>query len=122
MELIKINTDHYELDGIKVTDRLSEVKELLGEVDKFELFLDREIELGLSPKDIVERIKWYYQTYFKEDNKAKKYTEEDLKYMFECGRNYQNNAEITFKASFEYILQTKTSWQVEIVNGKLKLK
>lgn len=122
MELIKINTDHYELDGIKVTDRLSEVKELLGEVDKFELFLDREIELGLSPKDIVERIKWYYQTYFKEDNKAKKYTEEDLKYMFECGRNYQNNAEITFKASFEYLLQTKTSWQVEIVDGKLKLK
>lgn len=122
MELIKIDTDHYELDGIKVTDRLSEVKELLGEVDKFELFLDREIELGLSPKDIVERIKWYYQTYFKEDNKAKRYTEEDLKYMFECGRNYQNNAEITFKASFEYLLQTKTSWQVEIVDGKLKLK
>lgn len=122
MELIKIDTDHYELDGIKVTDRLSEVKELLGEVDKFELFLDREIKLGLSPKDIVERIKWYYQTYFKEDNKAKKYTEENLKYIFECGRNYQNNAEITFKASFEYLLQTKTSWQVEIVDGKLKLK
>lgn len=43
-------------------------------------------------------------------NKAKekyKFTEEDMKYMFECGRNYQNNAEITFKMSMEYLIQPK---------------
>lgn len=43
-------------------------------------------------------------------NKAQetfKYTYEDLKYMFECGRNYQNNAEVTFKMSMEYLVQQK---------------
>ncbi len=43
-------------------------------------------------------------------NKAKekyKYTEDALKYMFECGRNYQNNAEITFKMSLYYLQQPK---------------
>lgn len=43
-------------------------------------------------------------------NKAKEkynYTEEDMKYMFECGRNYQNNAEITFKVAMEYLSQPK---------------
>lgn len=34
-------------------------------IDKFESFLDREIQLKLSPKDTIERIKWYYQKYFK---------------------------------------------------------
>ena len=39
------------------------------DVDKFEKFLDNEIELGLSPKDTIERIKWYYKTYFKQPKK-----------------------------------------------------
>ena len=29
----------------------------------------------------------------------KLYTEEQAKYFFECGRNYQNNAEITFRVA-----------------------
>jgi hypothetical protein len=29
------------------------------------------------------------------------FTEEDMKYIFECGRNYQNNAEVTFKVSIQ---------------------
>ena len=29
------------------------------------------------------------------------FTEEDMKYIFECGRNYQNNAEVTFKVSMQ---------------------
>jgi len=29
----------------------------------------------------------------------KLYTEEQIKYFFECGRNYQNNAEITFRVA-----------------------
>jgi hypothetical protein len=39
--------------------------ELVVEADKFEKFLDNEIELKLSSKETIERIKWYYQTYFK---------------------------------------------------------
>ena len=33
----------------------------------------------------------------------KLYTEEQAKYFFECGRNYQNNAEITFRVAKEEI-------------------
>jgi hypothetical protein len=33
----------------------------------------------------------------------KLYTEEQAKYFFECGRNYQNNAEITFRIAKEEI-------------------
>lgn len=37
-----------------------------------------------------------------------KFTEEDMKYMFECGRNFQNNAEITFTVALEHLSQPKT--------------
>jgi hypothetical protein len=33
----------------------------------------------------------------------KLFTEEQAKYFFECGRNYQNNAEITFRVAKEEI-------------------
>ncbi len=33
----------------------------------------------------------------------KLYTEEQAKYFFECGRNYQNNAEITFRVARDEI-------------------
>lgn len=33
----------------------------------------------------------------------KLYTEEQAKYFFECGRNYQNNAEITFRVAKDEI-------------------
>lgn len=31
------------------------------------------------------------------------FTEDDMKYIFECGRNYQNNAEVTFKVSIDHL-------------------
>jgi hypothetical protein len=34
--------------------------------DKFEDFLDDEILLNLSPKDTIERIRWYYIQFFKQ--------------------------------------------------------
>lgn len=43
-------------------------------------------------------------------NKARekyKFTDADMKYMFECGRNFQNNAEITFTIALEYLSQLK---------------
>lgn len=36
----------------------------------------------------------------------KLYTEEQAKYFFECGRNYQNNAEITFRVARDEIPTT----------------
>jgi hypothetical protein len=64
--------------------------------------VEKKLNENCNPKIAAIMIKGY--------NKAKekyKYTEEDLKYMFECGRNYQNNAEITFKVSLDYIQQPK---------------
>ena len=68
----------------------------------------------------------------------KLYTEEQAKYFFECGRNYQNNAEITFrvardeiptkpielpsdeevhKSSPHQILNSNNSWDIGFHNG-----
>lgn len=102
---------------------LSEVKELLGEVDKFELFLDREIELELSPEDTIERIKWYYQKYFKEDNKDRKYTEEDMRKMFDIGEglsSFNDSDDNKFRHALS-LVQPPTQWDVQFVDGKLKL-
>ena len=35
------------------------------------------------------------------------YTLEDMEYAFECGRNFQNNAEVTFKESLQHLHQQK---------------
>ena len=122
--------EHKRWNHVKFID-LSEVKELIGEVDvenkAEEKYPKSEFWVGSSPSRLYDEnakerrcfIEGYNQAL--EDNKNKKYTEEDLKCMFECGRNYQNNAEITFKVSMEY-LQSKTEWEVEFVDGKLKLK
>jgi len=123
------NIGHLYQDSILPLS-LQEVKELLGEVDvekkaeEYSDFSNDYVPLTFGYKFNTNTKRDYLAGYAQaiEDNKAKRYTENDLRYMFECGRNYQNNAEITFKVSIEYLIQTKTSWQVEIVDGKLKLK
>lgn len=103
---------------------LSEVKELITEVDVEKKAINSwEGCDGCDTNDELFFTNGYQRGYNQalEDNKEKKYTEEDLKYMFECGRNYQNNAEITFKVSMEYI-HPKTEWEVEFIDGKLKIK
>jgi len=54
-----------------------------------------------------------------EDNKEKKYTEEDMIQAFAYGRTLE-----PFDSFEDFIqsLQPKTEWEVEIVDGKLKLK
>lgn len=124
--LEKVEWGWGKLGYIKIQElSLQEIKELLGVVDVEKKAHNWSTRQTTRSTDYWRSmVSTYVEAYNQalEDNKAKKYTEEDLKYMFDCGRNYQNNAEITFKASFEYLLQTKTSWQVEIVDGKLKLK
>jgi hypothetical protein len=57
--------------------------ELVLQDDKFESFLDREINFNLSPKTTIERIKWYYQTYFKATTNV--YSEADLRKAVQFG-------------------------------------
>lgn len=104
---------------------LSEVKELIGEIDVEKKAHNWSTRQTTRSTDYWRSmVSTYVEAYTQalEDNKEKKYTEEDMKYMFECGRNYQNNAEITFKVSMEYLQQSKTEWEVEFVEGKLKIK
>lgn len=64
-----------------------------------------------------------------EDNKEKKYTEEDMKtafsrYAFVSTNNQPYNEDELLTEFYEFIqsLQPKTEWEVEIIDGKLKLK
>jgi len=122
---------------------LSEIKKLIGEVNMEELELiyhqqlmqRREVAKNFrgqvagnhpdmfTSREMLSMMEGFTDGYTQalEDNKNKQYTEEDMKYMFECGRNYQNNAEVTFKVSMDFI-KDRVKWEVEFVDGKLKLK
>ena len=108
-----------------------EVKELIGEVD-LEI-----LAANLANPNVCKTTNWiegYNQAL--EDNKEKKYTEEDLGLFLEYVRdNYtgmgaphlvhnkggQRKTKVIVQ---DYIqsLQPKTEWEVEMVDGKLKLK
>lgn len=64
-----------------------------------------------------DRGRWYGR--IEGYNKARekyKFTEEDAKYLFECGRNFQINADITFTVAREHLSQPKipTHFEFEI--------
>ena len=107
---------------------LSEVKELIREVDvekKAEKFIGCEyddIEDSIDQISYDSFIRGYNQAL--EDNKEKKYTEEDLRKMFEIGiglSSFSDTDDNKFKYALKH-LQPKTEWEVKIVDGKLKLK
>ena len=108
-----LDVPHFAQYGI-IT--LSEVKELIGEVDIWQKF--KEID-GSCQKEEYEH--WLFESGYNqaiEDNKDKKYTEEDL-------RRYNNIMCLHGNVKGEkYIqsLQPKTEWEVEFIDGKLKLK
>jgi len=77
---------HLPLNNSPILEGVDLLPPLEDEVDKFESFLDREIELGLNTKETIDRIKWYYQQYFK--SKQKNYTEEDLMKAIDMAREY----------------------------------
>lgn len=81
---------HLPLNNSPILEGVDLLPSLKDEVDKFESFLDREIELGLNTKETIDRIKWYYQQYFK--SKQKNYTEEDIKKAFRAGFIQRNEA------------------------------
>ena len=98
---------------------LGEVKELLGEADVEKKALEiSPIELDEDEFDVNEthRVTWidgYNQAL--EDNKEKKYTEEDLMKFYKYVKTH------TVTEALRHI-QPKTEWEVEFVDGKLKLK
>jgi len=100
---------------IKYID-LQEIKELIGEVDIWQKF--KEID-GSCQKGEYEH--WLFESGYNqalEDNKEKKYTEEDLKRYHNIMCLHGNKKGEEFIQS----LQPKTEWEVEFdEQGKLKL-
>jgi hypothetical protein len=113
---------------------LSEVKELFGVVDvekKAEIkYPKSEFWVGSNPSRLYDEnakdrrcfLEGYKQAL--EDNKERKYTEEDMRKAIEMAREnhdylhgYSWNKEQIIQS-----LQPKTEWSVEFVNGELKLK
>ncbi len=130
-EYMKITHSTRPFGGSATAISLYEVKELIGEVD-LEI-----LAANLANPNVCKTTNWiegYNQAL--EDNKEKKYTEEDLGLFLEYVRdNYtgmgaphlvhnkggQRKTKVIVQ---DYIqsLQPKTEWEVEMVDGKLKLK
>jgi hypothetical protein len=142
MKLKKINEEHYVVENndgvitystkVAIEDYwnvielpLSEVKELLGEVD-VQIKAEKEREkLGYTNKFITGFVSGYTKAI--EDNKEKKYTEEDLRkaiefgYQLRCNNRPINSGHNWVKDFIAQSLQPKTEWEVDIINGKLTL-
>lgn len=123
-----------------LTLTIFEIKELIGEVDVEKIAEEIYSEFPNNPKEHPE---WHYnkdvhcykkrKAFIKgynqalEDNKEKKYTEEDIKYAIIFGynkRTFDVEKIMNSQTDEEFIksLQPKTEWEVEFVDGKLKLK
>lgn len=135
MKLKKISEEHYiiidDANEVMYTIPLSEVKELIGEVNKVEeLSLKMGLELYVGGNyDFENGVRKGYNQAL-EDNKEKKYTEEDMVKAIRMARKgYDEFGESGFiRHGFDYSekdviqsLQPKTEWEVEFVDGKLQL-
>jgi len=101
---------------------LQEVKELIGEVDVEKKYNETWLA-KYQPYDSKEGIAFktgYNQAL--EDNKEKKYTEDDMRKAYMVGQH--GGVTQTHYEFDEYIqqLQPKTEWEVEMIDGQLKLK
>lgn len=99
---------------------LSEVKELIGEVDvenKAELYVWGGVYLTEQEKQQTEIAYMTGYNQALEDNKEKKYTEEDVISIVEKSRATGLTAEYIIQS----LQQPPTQWDVEFIDGKLKL-
>ena len=86
----------------------------LEQEDDEKILFANEIENMLE----YDRGRWYGR--IEGYNKAKEkynFTEEDAKYLFECGRNFQINADITFTVVREHLSQPKMPTHFEFEMG-----
>ena len=101
---------------------LQEVKELIGEVDVKKKMIS---PYPINTQNDVDWCNGYQRGYNQalEDNKEKKYTEEDLRKAILMARVRIENVSPKYSIDEIFLsLQPKTEWDVEIVDGKLKLK
>lgn len=114
---------------------LSEVKELLGEVDvekkaekKYPIIMRTKTKIGggtyntdVNFSDRYSYMQGYNQAL--KDNKDRKYTEEDMRVAIRLATTskYDHILEFYSEADILQSLQPPTSWDVTFVDGKLKL-
>jgi len=101
---------------------ISEVKELIGEVD---IHLKAMSKYSLGEINNEHDFTLGYNQAL-EDNKEKKYTEEDINKALVYGYHTAKDEEKGIRSSgyatrFFQSIQPKTEWEVEIIDGKLKL-
>ena len=107
---------------------LSEVKELLGVVDVEKKANEYFTETNPYHPEYNEGLHIGYKVGYNqalEDNKDRKYTREDLLDAYTWGflEGTERGDDVTDSVNkFSQALQPKTEWEVEIVDGKLKLK
>ena len=99
---------------------LQEVKELIGEVD-----VEKKAFNYTSSSQAHRRgfIDGYNQAI--EDKKEKKYTEEQMRECWRASERFDRPYNEGYAPNLEEFIQSlqpKTEWEVEIVDGKLKLK
>jgi len=65
-ELSYYNRDEVNafVNGVKY-----QAKRMYSEANKIISFLDNEYKLGISDKQTIERLKWYFETYFEQFKK-----------------------------------------------------
>ena len=98
---------------------LQEVKELIGEVDVKKKAKEY---VGWWDEHDDQDVKLFTRGYNQalEDNKDKKYTEEDIDKAYWAGMQFVGEDKGSF-GEFIQSLQPKTEWEVEMIDGKLKL-
>ena len=74
-EFIKVELEGYDeidfstYEGFIKLGAKWQAERMYSEADKIMKFLDTEVELKLSDIKTIERIKWYFQTYFEQFKK-----------------------------------------------------
>ena len=164
MKLIKLSADHYiimddygvDIYSTQTVDNtdiqplsLSEVKELLGEVDvekkaekKYPIIMRTKTKIGggtydtdVNFSDRYSYMQGYNQAL--KDNKDRVYTEEDMRKMFaltlENAPSTESHTRMISDREYRHFVmdtlynrlilrsQPKTQWDVQFVDGKLKL-
>ena len=122
----KVTHTSIPIVGLSLIDE-DELIELLGEVDvkkkAEEMFPYKETRTDYATDECREIYKSGYNQAL-EDNKDRKYTEEDMRKMFDMGEglsSFNDSDDNKFRYALS-LVQLKPQWDVEFVNGKLKLK
>lgn len=117
----KVTHSSIPIVGISLVEK-SEIKELIGEVD-----IEKRAELNGHPESgqfysYKEGFVDGYQEAI-EDNKDRKYTKSDIRIAVRLATTSKYDHKLEFYSEEEILklIEPKTQWEVEFVDGKLKL-